>query len=591
MSLLGLPDFQQPLHTGNIQIFYSYESAGNYTLLPEKLEIASGLDGSPDFLLEFVRGKNPMLPPEPYSLLDFRVSPHYQMTEGLIFLRNQQPAASLSVSSFSSGFLRFQPLGNLNHELDELTQPIPLVWNGLGMARFSRKLSPSTGILLKNSLQSQVLALTARAELEMIGVSPRVPVKVRFDPKQLLESLVSLGTAERQVSWQAIADSFRHNWQFLPLQVEGDLDEHQLEDFAQTLTDRVRLRFGKFVPAPTIDAGAHIALVSPTSIGSGRFEWDLAQPISVLRPLTFDLNPQEGESLLNVVVREKVVPPIPTGFQTINLVANLPSHREGILDLGVTLRVKAKPPLRPQTQVETVELNTDETPQINLRFSPQEKPEYTFSTYVIIKDAQGIEQLESEAKPYSGNRLYLNPHDFPVDFVTVQSSRLLLEIAMVRGICQRLLGSSLIEDKFELTLNQPTITLALSKSAENATLSIEAESREGLGTIYLNSLPARSLLLDLHSFPEAGPQKVEVECIFENERKLVIFEFLAEGLSETAGASKLLYFTPDKPQGIFTWMGRSPFQCRYRYRRTLLGSSSAQWSDYLSGLSNLKIYV
>lgn len=602
MSLSGLPDFQQSLQVEGLQLFSPYSGGDNYFLVPDKLEIATHPDASPDFLLELVRGRNPALPPEPHGILDFRVVPHYQMEQGLNLIRTRDSRqASLTPISFASGFLRFQPLGNLDNSLLELKKPIPLAWNGLGIARFYCQLSHSAATLLKSSLQGEVLALNAAAELEMIGISPRLPLKVSFDPAQLLQALLALGDVDRLVARDAIVNYFRSNWQSPPLKIEGEFDDRLLDDVAQALSDRVRVRFGTFVAAPTIDAGANIALASPTEIGSGRFEWDLAQPIPVPRPVTLYLNPWEamGQIVQNQwtrgVVLETVVPPILTGFQPVVIIANLPSTQVGILAIGVTIRVNPKLPFRPQAQVETVELQAfQNTPQINLRFSAKEEAQYTFSTYVIVKDAKGIAQLNGEAKPHRGNRLYLSSDDFPVDFVSVTASHQLLELAIISGICQRPEGAATIQEQFELNLDQPTVTFALPKGTNDATLEIIAHSRQGLGTISLGTVSAKPLQLDLYSFREYGLQKVEVECVFEHQNRPVVFEFLPEAYPETLQNIKLLFFQSSQTKKVLTWVPPSPFQYRYRYRQKPLASNTnppPEWSDYLSPFKPLKIQV
>lgn len=602
MSLSGLPDFQQSLQGEELQLFCPYSGGDNYFLMPDKLEIAKHPDASPDFQLELVRGRNPALPPEPHGILDFRVVPHYPMTQGLNLIRTRDSRqASLTQISFVSGFLRFQPLGNLDNSLLELKKPIPLAWNSLGIARFYCQLSYSAATLLKSSLQGEVLALNAAAELEMIGVSPRLPLKVSFNPAQLLQALLALGNADRLVAREAIVNYFRSNWQSLPLTIEGEFSDRFLDDFAQVLCDRVRIRFGTFVPAPTIDLGAHIALASPSEIGSGRFEWDLTQPIPVPRPVTLYLNPWEAVGQIvqkqgtRGVVLETVVPPIPTGCQPVAIIANLPATQVGILAIGVTIRVNPKLPFRPQTQVETIELQASQnTPKINLRFSAKEDVQYTYSTYVIVKDANGIAQLNSEVKLYRGNRLYLNSSDFPIDFVPVTASRQLLELATISGICQRPEGAATIREQFELNLDQPTITFALPKGSNDATLEIVAHSRQGLGSISLGTISAKTLQLDLYSFREYGLQKVEVECLFEHQNQPVVFEFLPEGYLETPENIKLLFFQPNQTKKLLTWVPPSPFQYRYRYRQKPLASNTnlpLNWSDYLSPFEPLKIHI
>jgi hypothetical protein len=599
MSLRGLPDFYRPLSVNGNLLFYSYEGGEGYSLLPESIEIATKPDGYPDFSLEFVRGRNPLQPPAPYGLLDFRVMPHYCADEVLISLREYDSNASLLLANFSSGFLRFQPMAaNLDSQLEELLKPIPLVWNGLGVARFNCKLSSATATLLKNSLQSEVLALKARTELEIVGVSPRLPLNVSFDPAQLLAALVVLGNSKYQIARSAISDYFRRDPEFLALKIDGEPNSYNVNEFAEAMTDRVRDRFGTFIPAPTLETGSYMALTAPKEIGSGRFEWDLREPVQVPRPFLLELDPFQAaqqliqEQGLEAVVRETIVPPMTTGISSITIVTNLPTSLQGILALGVTLRVEPQLPSRPQALVETVELqDVRDLTRVNLRLSPKERLEYTFSTFVIFETDQGVQEFYGETKAHQDDRLYLNPNDFPVDFASVEAAHQLLAIAVIRGTCQWINGKSEIKQSFDLTLEKPIVTLVLPKGI-NATLDIEAYSLKDLGTIKLETMAARALHLNLYSFREYGAQKVEVECIFEENKDPVAFEFLPEGYPEKPEFIKLLFFQTNQPKKILTWAPRSLFQYRYRYRRKLSGNqakASIEWSEYRSPFASLTV--
>ena len=46
MSLLGLPDFQRPLHGFKYQIYYPFENSGSFVVASSLLEIGSTKFGS-----------------------------------------------------------------------------------------------------------------------------------------------------------------------------------------------------------------------------------------------------------------------------------------------------------------------------------------------------------------------------------------------------------------------------------------------------------------------------------------------------------------------------------------------------------------
>ncbi|MBD2485527.1 hypothetical protein [Planktothrix sp. FACHB-1365] len=599
MSLQGLPDFYAPIQA-EVKIFYPYEGAGNFVLVPDGLEIAARADGKPDFALTLVRGENLSRPPEPHGMLEFAVLSRYQMDTALRVLRERSPGATLVPACFSSGFLRFRPLTEVDRVPEELLQPVPLASNGLGRGRYLLKLSQNNALLLRDSLKGEggnLLGLKAIAEMEIVGVSPRLPLKVSFDPKQLLEALADLGNQNRQVPRDAIVNYFRNSLNSANLKVEGNLDAIAPSAVAEVLADRVRERFGTFCPAETAGAGPRIALLSPGDTGSGRFLWDLSEPTPAHRPLLLQLDPFAAARQLvqdkgiDEVVKQTVVPAINTGHLRVYLADNLPKQRRGVVALGVTFRAKPNIPRRPQAIVETEELNeSGDTPAVVLRFSPAEKQEYTLQTYAVLQDATGMQRFNGTVKTYQRDLLILNPDDFPVDFVPVEASRSLLEMADIQGILKRPHSGSQIQDLFALTLDQPGIALAIPKGAEGATLEIEARSKEGLGTIKLDPVPANPLWLDLHSLPQYGTQQVEVICEFKNTL-FAVFEFLPEGRPETDKIT--LFFLPDTPKQALKYLPQSPFQSRYRYRQQLEGPSSQPppWSDYCSPSQPLNLQV
>jgi hypothetical protein len=314
------------------------------------------------------------------------------MEEALTLLRDRHPGAMIAPAVFSSGFLRLRPVIDADDMPADLCIPVPLAWNGLGITRFILKLSSPAVILLKRLLlEAESLALHAAAELEMIGVSPRLPIRIRFNPAELLDTIISLGNEKRQIAWDDIVNFFRTDPRSLPLEVHGKIEGHELEGFAEAVTDRIRVRFGAFVPAPEKDVKPYLSLVSPEEVGSGSFEWDLSEPIQVPRPLVLHLDPLEAARELvrahglDTIVWETVVPPIQTGVLPIWVSANLPAHRLGLLALGVTVHAPPCPPHRVHTIVESAELHPPEdSTMIRLRLSPAEKLEYTFSTFVVL---------------------------------------------------------------------------------------------------------------------------------------------------------------------------------------------------------------
>src|ERR1044071_9939129 len=147
MPITGDIDFGRPLIEQGMTLFRSFEREGHYRLLPQALAIATDGNKRPEFLLETVRGQSPLLPPKPYGVIDFRVQPQYRIDDELVMLRKQQPKAMLEETEFASGLLRLTAISDVLNGAPELFKPVPLVWNGLDVARFVLRLPLDPALL------------------------------------------------------------------------------------------------------------------------------------------------------------------------------------------------------------------------------------------------------------------------------------------------------------------------------------------------------------------------------------------------------------------------------------------------------------
>src|SRR5262249_16455474 len=173
MAFEGMPDFQTPIHDGGVTLLSRFQGEGSYTLLPREIGIAKREGGAPDFHLGIIRPANPLLPPKPYGTLDFRVQPSFDVEKGLAVLRAQHPGAGMEQATFHGGFLRLIPLGQFEAANPTLYDPVPVNFQGLGVARFFTRLDQQAALLVKDLLTSQALAFRAIAHLEVCGVAPR----------------------------------------------------------------------------------------------------------------------------------------------------------------------------------------------------------------------------------------------------------------------------------------------------------------------------------------------------------------------------------------------------------------------------------
>jgi hypothetical protein len=594
MSLQGLPDFQAPIIGDGLQIYFPFEGAGSFILVPDHLEIATRVDGRPDFLLQLIRPERPTLPPEPHGILDMRLQPQYRLDGGLILLRQQHSRALLEPALFSGGFLRLRPEEHSADLAADLRVPMPLTWNGLTNARYTLRMSLDSALLLRSALQSDVLALLAQAELEIVGVAPRQPIQVRFNPAALLEELLALGNDRGQVPYGEIVSYFRRDFSALPLEVSGEV--HGDDQLAETLTDWVRSRLGSFCAAPDEDSQPFMALPRPASRGSGQFLWDLSQPLQTSRPLVLTLHPLEAarqlvrDGGLSLAVPDPIiVPSMPTGIFEVRVTANLPEQRLGVAAIGVTVRAEPRMPFRPHAVVKTVLLEPPQDMQtVYLQLSPWEELEYTFSTFVVL--STGEQFSNGVGVPHVGARLDLTPDDFPVQFVAIDADRPLLSLSDVHGVLRWTAAGVDSQESFDLTLAHPALALALPRGMDGAALEFEAESHANGKTLRLGPLPAKKLHLGLYLFPAYGPVQVAIDCTFRDGPSVVILDLLPEGRTDSPEHINQLFLTKDQPRRTWSYLAQSPFEAGYRYRLHPRGDDSpSSWSGVRSPFEALTI--
>jgi len=269
--------------------------------------------------------------------------------------------------------------------------------------------------------------------------------------------------------------------------------------------------------------------------------------------------------------------------------ANLPAQRLGVLSLGVTINAAPHPPARPQAIIKTVEfVEPEDSAPVLLRLSPTESPDYLFTTFAIL---DGQEQpYEGQPTQHSGDRLDLQPGDFPLSFVQIEATSELIELADVRVVSRQTPNGSSFEQSFTLNRDQTSVVIALPKDARTAVLEIEARSKDGQRALHLGPLPAETVRLGLTSFREYGSHKVEIECVFNGDVKLVAIDLLPEGRSETPAEITTLHFTPAQNKRDWTWLARSPFYPGYKYRmHTGADGGLGAWSETQSPFERLVI--
>ncbi|HII00319.1 TPA: hypothetical protein HA351_01260 [Methanosarcinaceae archaeon] len=584
----GFPDFQTGWEIGGSRTFASWEKPGEYLLLPDRLTFVKRELESQDFSLTFVRGCRPGGLPQPYAVLDFMPDLHYKLEETLFRIKAFDPGAILRPAIFSRSFFHLKPLEAHSAQFKGLGGTYPLSWEGDVKPGFSLKLPQDAACVMKHLLEKGYMEAWACAELEVEGISPRFPCKVRFDLSELFTGMTEFFEAGEEISREGILKFFSQAPASLPLEIPGEPEGRGRKPFAEALADRFISRFGM---APSAEAFSRI---------KGYFEWDLSLPFRAFRrfQVPFDrFLPGENGPFY----RELTFPELRTGARQIFISASLPRRRTGTCTLGVTLKIPSSPD-HPQLISKSVELSPEEKDSavVRLSLSPTEKLRYGYSTFAVVRGSCGPKLLRSPEKIHDCEQLNLQADDFPVEFVRIKVSRRLLELASLSGVCRWFDNGSEVSQAFEIedvpAGESGELAVAVPGQEKAPFIEIRARSRTCEKVLHLSPQRTRDLCLDLPSFPGYGVHRLEIRCDFEAGAELCVLELLPEGKNPGKENITIMHFTPSRPVREWTWNAESPFFGGYIYRiRSLkirgLNESQEPWSNPLSPFVPLSIRV
>jgi hypothetical protein len=560
----GLPDFQTSVALGDGPVWRAY-GARRWLAPPTALEVAMA-DGVPAFRLALTRPAAPFLPPPPYAALDLTLAATRDEAAALAALREADPDAVLSPVYPSAASARLAPGSGLPELPAGLAGPIEPAWDGLGTARVLARLEAEAGTLIAGMVEDGTLPLGLRMALRFDGVSPRLPLEVRFEPAALLAALAPYLPAEA-LTGGALATAIGRAGPELPLGLPASTFPDPA--LAATLADRIAARFGTLMPV----AGAEPELVlpGPDAAPPGSFVWDLSVPFRAERWLELSLDPfgairafvaANGAERL---VSRNVTMPVPAGRHAIWAFANLPKARVGLEALGVTLRADPAPPHRPHAAVATrmIEGPAD-TAELALELAPGEPLAYTAQGFAVIVDPLGVRRLDGPPRACAGQVLHLGPADFGLLPLAVEASADLLAEARLEGEVRYRHDGREHVLAFALEAGPAACALALPASAEGAALQVVARSLADGRTLAIGPLPARQTRVGLASFPGYGPQRVLLRCPPPPGAAIVALDLVAEDRPDDE--AETLAFTAGHPEREWRYFAASPFRAGFRWR-------------------------
>jgi hypothetical protein len=577
-NLDHMPDFASPLTAGE-SVFFPCFGTEEFSIIPAALGLAHEATGRPAFQLQMVRRSDDLRADGQYALIDVHLAGDYALDTCLAAARAARPDAIVRPATINRGFARLIAGGTGVQLPPDLTEPTELGWSTADGARWTHKLDVSSGELIKGALKSGALLFSARAEFTVLGIAPRMPARVTFEPAALLDAALR-GTANRQIDAAALHAFLSRPVEALPLQIVPSGDTSRLP---QILLDRLFAAYGALAPAPDAASGPMIAFSAPPS---GQVIWDLAQPCVVPRAfaLQFDLlTALKDIGDTSALIHETIIPPLDLGFHDIVVVANLPIHRSGVPAIGVRIDIAPNPPHRPSGITETLVFEApDDQQKVSVSLSPGEALKYDMVCFAILAAGQMVQQIETQPKSVSAQWLQLQTDDFPLQFVHITASDRLIALATIDGALTYLHGGKSISQPIRLDREAADIALAYPADASDVAITVDATALDASKSLPVPGLSAGRILLDLTSFPDYGPHRIPVTCDFKSGDGMLSVDLVGED----GGNPATVTLVPAMPASAWGYVAQSPFHAGYRYRL-----QDGDWTDVAATNAPLALTV
>lgn len=540
-----------------------YRNPALFFALPRQAHLAPRPDGSPDFFLEFFSDRNAAVADQVlYAMLHMGVEAGGELATLQRRVAGRDAGAAVSPVPFTTGVTwRF--------ECGDTRSAAAAGWDGPQRATIDARIDPATAQLIYAELDAG-RATSAHVALEcaVAGYLPRVQSTALFDPHALLAGVAQ----HRSQSASVPLDELVTFLETPPgVRFEGSDPAATPHQRALALAGRLVHEFGRFgpdVPNPSLAEGAHVTLDAGKAAGPTR--WDLSTPLLVALPKLIAFDP--FAPIVAAGARDKVtaftrVGPLPEDRLTLCVAVGggFPARICNCDAIQATLCVDGAHSRSGSDESQVVTLYPREraTQTVALKFKHGDEKPYRTRLTLVADD----EVTELPWRDGVGAYLYVSPADLPLRLLRVDATAALLAQA---HISVALPGTDLTAD---LVAEAPTASFLLHPDAATR-LTITATDPAGeVEPIRLDHL-AGSVALDLGSFPQFGPQSIDVTVRFPAGTRSVRYAFLGETTAEPA----IVEFTPERPSGTFSYFADQLFRNRYRYRRDD-GADTAPWSD------------
>ncbi len=578
MSFKGSLDFQHALQFDleEVRVYPGFETPDVF-VLPDGIGLALKENGSPDLTVTLVKTQQLFSQIVFYGTLDIGLALEYPLEMAVQALRSAGYMAAVIPAVCAGGYLQLSPVNTLAELPEELRSPIMAGWNLAGPTRFLFRLDAGSAVLMKESLLGGVLLFKAAVVLDCKGLAPRLPLSVRFNPREVLSALAGMpASGNRIVTRDQVTGYLGQDPSLLPMTIAGKRDGELPGVFAEAMADRLLERFSQRMPPETgSDKDVYLVDESPDD---GVFDWNLDEPVEITRTVRLQLDPlkaamqlahQEGGT--DSSLEEVMIPTLKLGYKCIHVAANIPAYRPNVIRAGVRIFADPLVPVRMQGISETVDFTASSgSSDIVLRFSPSEPANYMYTPFMLLYSQEGTRKTEGKTAATGREHLVLNSDDFGITIVSIQASPDLLEIAT--------LGVSLDGDdavSYDINASHPLLSLCFEEEAAQPVLQISAISLSTGAIITLPVKTATSMRVGLHHFMEYGNHTVSICC--QTSDPILTLELLPESAMEDA-VPELVFFTPGNNCKEWSYFADSPFNCNYRYRFRKEDGSSGNWS-------------
>ena len=513
-----LPDWGARQNEETALVYAGFEAGNVRFALPDRLEVATEADGAPAFRMIGVRPAAPSTENPAYSRLDMRLRPHTP--------RAPEGGAPWRQCRIARGFLRFRMSEAFGALPAELTTPFSFDVNSLSTAQFSMKLSPEAASLIEAALARDSLPLLALAEIEIDGVSPRLPARVRLLARKamtILRDAAMNGVVMRAALGQMLLTKAAS-----AIEIDGVARDHP--DLADALADRFRVRFGRPVPSPFTDASPALAAPADGIDAPDSVSWDLSQTLVAPRPLALGFDPfAQARALLraaspDTLVTRIVTPALSPGFHRIAICSNAPTEVAGVAMLGARLRFPARPPFRAHEDRKSIDLSKNRNPFVDVRLGPGEPIEWLLRSVVVLQGDRGVETLESPEQAGVGLFAFVAASTFPARFVECELGAALAEIAHLDVVVAAQRASGPYRATLRIDSDKRRGYIALPFDALDANIVVSALPKAGGEAITLEPRAADDLFIDLPMLPGFGARSVLVDAVFDDGQNLLAIE-------------------------------------------------------------------